>query len=154
MRETTPGSGLVKVKLQYALDFRSRVDDPLTVRPEYSDVMFFCYCNAFFFNGRSNRSDLRKSAAIENDKFNTLLTAFLDHRRHRGSGNGQMDDINIRGNIKNRFVCFYSADLIYLGIDRVDLSCEPEIDEVPDDPITNIEFLCRSSYNCYCLWSE
>ena len=83
--------------------------------------MFFCYCNTFFFNGRSHRSDLRKSATIENDEFNTLLTTLLNHRRHRGSGNGQMDNINICRNIQNGFVCSDSAYLIYLGVNRIDL---------------------------------
>ncbi len=69
-------------KVAVGLNLRRRIDDPLTIRTEKPDAVFFGRCEAFIFEGLPRRAGLGKTTTVENGKFNVLLSTFRDYLRN------------------------------------------------------------------------
>jgi hypothetical protein len=78
---------------------------------------------------------------------NAFLTAVLYGHGYEPGRDDHVGDIHLPGNIENGFVGLDAADFVGLGVDGVDTPLVAEIQQVFDQPVTDVKFFSRRTDN-------
>ncbi len=111
------------------------VDDSLAIRTEDPNTVCLGVGKTIFLNGLTFGTDLRESSTIKNDKLDPLLPTIINRLGYKLARDNHMHDVDIAGNIQNRFEGFNAKNFVSFQADGIDGSFKPKINKILDDPI-------------------
>ena len=143
-----------KRKIAIGPDGRVRVDDPLAVRTEHPDAVFFGPGQKVFFISRPIGTGFRESARVDDNVFDAFLAALLHGLGDELGGDDHVDHIDIVRGLQYRFEGLDSADLVGLRIDGINLPFKPKVLKILDDPVADVQGFGGGADDCHGFGSK
>ncbi|GBC97902.1 hypothetical protein HRbin17_00397 [bacterium HR17] len=120
-----------------------RVDDAQTVRPHKGDPVAVGDIRQLLFQRRTFRTRLFETRRDDDNTFDPLLPALLQHLRDKGCPHDDDGEVNRVGNVQHCRIRPHPAHGSCVRVDRVNDACEPTLQQVLQNGVTDAVFPAR-----------